>query len=105
MKVGPYTGFLANFGKILFAVMAKRTMSNIVSQSYCLEKILVQSQKAANGPGYLGDQLDMEDSMGNVVVVDKIKNLSFVNIPGIGQGMKYAIRIHGEIRSMAVLNP
>jgi hypothetical protein len=47
----------------------------------------------------------MEDSMGNVVVVDKIKNLSFVDIPGIGQGMKYAIRIHGEIRSMAVLNP
>jgi hypothetical protein len=43
----------------------------------------------------------MKHSVGNMVILDQVKNLSFVNVSGIGQGVKDPIRIEREILPVA----
>ncbi len=40
--------------------------------------------------------------MGNMVILDKIEDLCFIYIPGIGQGVKDPIRIKGEVLSVSL---
>ena len=75
----------ANIRKIAFAVVSERSMSNIVPQGNGLNEVFIQAEEAAYIPGNFGKKLNMQNPMSNVVVVNKIKNLGFVNVAGIGQ--------------------
>jgi hypothetical protein len=35
--------------------------------------------------------------MGNVIVLDEIKNLGLINIPGVGPGVQYSIGVNRKI--------
>ena len=39
----------------------------------------------------------MKYAMGDMVIFYQIKDLSFIDVSGIGQGMEYPVRIKGEI--------
>jgi hypothetical protein len=43
----------------------------------------------------------MKHPVGNMVILDQVKNLSFINVSGIGQGVKDPIRIQREILPVA----
>jgi hypothetical protein len=43
----------------------------------------------------------MKHPVGNVVILDQVKNLSFINVSGVGQGVKDSIRIQREILPVA----
>jgi polysaccharide pyruvyl transferase WcaK-like protein len=47
----------------------------------------------------------MEDPVGNVVVIDEIEDLGFVDVSGISEGMEDAVRVHSIILAMALGNP
>jgi hypothetical protein len=47
----------------------------------------------------------MKHPMGNVVILDQVKNLSFINVSRVGQGVKDSIRIQREILPVAGENP
>jgi hypothetical protein len=87
----------AEFRQEFFPVMPERGVTEIVAQGDSLNKVFIKSQETADGPGYPGYELDMEDPVGDVVVVHKMKNLGFVNIPYIGAGMEDSVRIKGEL--------
>jgi hypothetical protein len=76
--------------------MTEWRVADIVPQGNGLDKVFVQPQETANGPGNLGDQLHMQDPVGYVVIVDQVKHLGFVNISGIGSGMENPVRIQGK---------
>ena len=63
--------------------MTERGMANIMSKGYGLNKIFVESKYSPYGPGYLGDQLNVEDTMSDMIILNEIKDLSLINIPRI----------------------
>jgi hypothetical protein len=77
----------ANLRQIPFAVMPEWGMAYVMAKSDSLNEILVQPQKAADIPRYLGEKLNVQNPVGDVVVVNQIKHLRLVNISGVGQGM------------------
>ena len=70
-------------------------MADVMSQGNGFNKILVQSQVTANGTGNLRYQLDMQYAMRYVIILDEVKDLSFIDISGICEGMQYPVHIHG----------
>ena len=76
-----------DFGEESFAVMAERSMSDVVSKGNCFNEIFVEPEYSPHGSSYLGDQLYVEDPMGNMIILDKIKDLGFINISRIGKGV------------------
>ncbi len=50
---------MANSGQIAFTIMAKRRVSNIVTERNGFDEILIQPQKSPYGSGNFGDQLNM----------------------------------------------
>jgi hypothetical protein len=71
-----------------------------MAQGYGLQKVGVQTQVPAYGPGHAGDHLDMEDPMGYMVVFQQVKNLGLINIAGIGLGVEYAVHIQSPRPAM-----
>jgi hypothetical protein len=71
-------------------------VANIMTQACRLNKILVQPQVPAQGPGHPGDQLDVEDPVGQVVVLYQGKDLGLVNVPGKGKGIQDPVRVRGK---------
>ena len=43
----------------------------------------------------------MEHSVGNVVILDQVENLRFIDVSGVGQGVKNPVRIQREILPVA----
>ena len=76
--------------------MSERNMADIVSQSNRFDQVLVKPQKTTDRSGNLGNQLHMEDPVGDMVVFHQVKNLGFIDIAGISQGIENAIHINGE---------
>jgi hypothetical protein len=73
-----------------------------MAQGNGLDQVLIQPQKTADSSADFGNQLDMQNPMGDVIVFDQIKNLGLVDIPGIGKGMQYPIRIKGKSLTVSV---
>ena len=73
--------------------MTERGVTDIMSQSNGLNQIFIEFQSTPDGPGYLGDKLHVEHSVCDVVILDQIKHLCFVDISGIGQGVQDPIRV------------
>jgi hypothetical protein len=82
-----------DFGEKSFTVMAERGMSDIMRKSNCFNKILVESEKTPHCPGYLGDQLNVEDAMSDMIIFDEIEDLGFVDVSRICQGVQDSIRV------------
>ena len=74
-----------------FTVMTEGRMADVVSEGDRLDQVLVETQQAAHRPSDLGHELHVKDPVSDVVVFNKIKDLGFVDVPGVGQGMKYAV--------------
>jgi hypothetical protein len=47
----------------------------------------------------------MQHPVGDVVILDEVKNLSFINVSRVGQRVKDPVRIQREILSVAGENP
>ncbi len=87
--------------KEAFPVMSEWRVPNIMAQCDCLYQVFIKAQETANCSGYAGDKLDMEDSMGYVIVIDEAKYLSLVDISHIGTGVKDAISVQGKLLAVS----
>jgi len=85
-------------------VMAERRVSDIMRQGDRLDQVFIEMEQAADSPGDLGYKLHVQDSMGNVIVLDEIEDLGLVYIAGVGQGMENPIRINRETLSVPLLD-
>jgi hypothetical protein len=43
----------------------------------------------------------MKYPVGNMVIPYKVENLSFINVPGVSEGMKDPVSIEGKVLSVA----
>jgi hypothetical protein len=59
-------------------------------------KVFIQRQETAACSSDLGNKLDMEHAMGDVIIFDQVKHLCFVDIAGISMGVEDSISIKGE---------
>jgi hypothetical protein len=80
------------FERNFFPIVAERGMANIMTGDG-IDQVFIQSEKAADGPGDFGNELDVKDSMGDVVILDEIEYLCFVDVSGIGKGMEDPVRV------------
>jgi hypothetical protein len=86
----------ADIGQKAFTIMPERSVSNIMAQGDGFNEIFIQMQKPADGPGDFRYQLNMQHTMGDMVVLDEVKHLCFIDISRIGPGMKNPVDIQGE---------
>ena len=84
----------AQFGQKSFPVVSERGVTDIMPQGDRFDEVLVELQKAADGAGDLGDQLDVQHPVGDVIVADQGEHLGLVDVAGVGAGMKDAVGIH-----------
>jgi hypothetical protein len=70
-------------------------MADIMAKGNGLDEILVEMEKTANGSGDAGDQLHVQDPVGDVVVGDQAEDLGLVDVTGVGPGMEDAVGIQG----------
>ena len=56
-----------------------------------LNQVFVQPQKTSDYPRYFRYKLNMQNAMCNVVIFKQIKNLSFINVTGIGKRMNNSV--------------
>jgi hypothetical protein len=84
----------AEIGEHSFPIMPEWGVSDVVSQGNRLNEIFIQAQESADGSGNFGYQLNMEDPVGNMIVLDQIKYLCFIDIPRICPGMENPVRIN-----------
>ena len=59
-------------------------MADVMAEGDRLDEILVKPERAADGPGDLGDELDMEDAVGDMIVFQEGEDLRLVDIACIG---------------------
>ncbi len=65
--------------------MAEGSMTYVVAKGYGFNQILIKSEKASNGSRNLGYQLDVQNSMCDMIVLYEVEHLGFVDITGVGQ--------------------
>jgi hypothetical protein len=58
-------------------------MPDIMTKCDCLDKILVQTEAAPDRSCNLGNELDVNDAMCDVVIFHEGKDLGLVNVPGV----------------------
>lgn len=87
-------------GEKTFTVVAKGRMPDIMPQRDGFDKVLVEAQEAPHRSGDFGYQLNVKNTMGDVIVFHQIEDLGLVDVSGIGPGMKNSICIHGKGKSV-----
>jgi hypothetical protein len=85
--------FFTKLQKAGFAEMPIWDVTDVVPECDCFDKIFVEAQAPANRAGDLRDELDMDHPVGDVIVLDKVKDLRLVDVPGICPGMDDPVRI------------
>jgi hypothetical protein len=60
----------ADIGEVPLTIMSEGGVSNIVTKGNSLDEIFIQPEKAANIPGYLGKELDVQNPVSDVVIVN-----------------------------------
>jgi hypothetical protein len=91
---------LGQFGEDFFTIMPKRGMPEIMAKGDSLDEIFVEPKKAPNSSCNLRDKLDVENSVGNMIILNEIENLGLVNIPGIGQGVEDSVCVERKVLPM-----
>ena len=71
-------------GQEMFAIVTERGVADIMAQGDGLNEIFVEMEKTADGSGNAGDQLHVQNPVGNVVVGDQAEDLGLVDVAGIG---------------------
>jgi hypothetical protein len=89
---------LAEFRQACFPKMPVRDMTDIMAEGNCFNQIFVQSQASPDRPCNLRYDLHVDNTVGDMVVFDEIKDLRLVDIPRVCPCMDDAISIPG-IRS------
>ncbi len=87
--------FGTEYGQEMLAIVTERGMADIMAKGDGLNEIFVEMEKAADGSGNTGDQLNVQDSVGDVVVGDQAKDLGLIDVTGVGPGVEDAISIQG----------
>jgi hypothetical protein len=73
--------FFAEIREAGLTEMPVRDVTDIMPERDCLDEILVEAQASAYRTGNLRDELDMDNPVGDVIVLDQVKDLCFVDIP------------------------
>ena len=71
-------------------------MAQVMAQGDGLDQIFIEPEKTAHGPSHLGDQLDVEYPVGDMVVADHIEDLGLVDVAGVGPGVENPIGIDSK---------
>jgi len=96
--------FQGKLGEKPLPVVPEGAVADVVAQGDGLNKIFVQRKQASAGPGDLGNELDVQNAVGDMVVLDQVKNLGLVNVAGIGVRMKNAVCIQRKALPVALRN-
>jgi hypothetical protein len=86
---------LTERGQTFLPEMSVRDMPDIMTECNRLNKILIQTEATPYCPGNLGNELDVYNTMGYVIIFYERENLSLVNIPGVCPCMDDPVRITG----------
>jgi hypothetical protein len=78
-----------------FTEMTVRDMTDIVPESYRFDQVLIQPQAASDSPRDFRHKLDMDDPVGDMIVLDKIKNLCLIDIACICPCVDNTVSIAG----------
>ena len=62
---------LAEIGKAVLPEMPIRDMSDVMTEGNCLDEIFIQAETSSDRPRDLRNKLDMNYTMGDMVVFDK----------------------------------
>ena len=76
-----------------FADVSERRVSDIMSQRRGLNQVLVQPQRASNGPSNLGNLLDMYHPRREMVALRVYEHLALVYQTTIGVGVNHPIAV------------
>jgi hypothetical protein len=91
----PDAQLLAELREAGLAEMPVGDMADIVPERDRLDQILVEPETPPDGAGDLGDELDMDDPVRDMVIINEIEDLRLVDIPGVGPGMDDPVRVAG----------
>ena len=95
---------LAEARQDALAVVPEGRVADVVAQRDGLQEVLVQPEKLADGPGDLGQKLDVQHPVADLFVADEVKNLGFVDVAGVSPGVEDAVRVHREVLAVAFGN-
>jgi len=98
----PDTVGLTDGRKNPLPVMPEGGMPDVVAQGDGLDEVFIQPQILADGPADLGKQLHVQHPVADMLMIDEVKNLGLVDVPGVGPGMENAVRVHREVLAMAL---
>jgi hypothetical protein len=73
-------------------------MTDIVAKGNCFNQIFVQSQAPPDRPCDLRNDLHVDDTVGDMVIFDKIKDLRLIDVSCVCPGMDDTVSVPG-IRS------
>jgi len=82
-------------------VVAEGRMADVVAQGDGLQEIFVEAQELADGAGDLGQELDVQHPMADMLVVHQVKDLGLVDVAGVGAGVQDTVGVHRKILPMA----
>ena len=85
--------------KVAFARVRERGMSHIVTKRDRLDQIKIEIQRAADRSRNARNELDVQASACDIVVLYQRKNLSLVGISVVVWTVKYFVRISYECRT------
>ena len=74
--------------------MPKRCMAYVVTHGDGFNQVFIQTYKSADGSCNFGDQLHMKHPVSDMIILNQIKNLSFVDIPCISQRVENPVPIN-----------
>ena len=77
--------------------MTERRVPDVVTEGNPFYEILIEPQKSADRSCNFGNQLHMQNTVGDVVIFNKVEHLRLINVPGIGKGVKDPIRVHCKV--------
>jgi hypothetical protein len=104
MKKGTHAVALATLGEEPLSIVSKGCMADVMAQSNGFDQVQVQSKQMSNGPRHFGYELHVEHPVGDVIILDEVENLGFVDIAGIGQRVEYPVGIHGKSLPVTPVN-
>ena len=55
-------------------------VADIMAQRNSFDQVFIEVEKAGNGPGNAGDQLNVKNAMGYVIVGNQAEYLGFVDV-------------------------
>jgi hypothetical protein len=85
----------AKCGQEMLTIVTKRGVADIMAKGDGFNEILVEMEEAADCSGNAGDQLHMQNPVGDVVVCNQAEHLCLVDVAGVCPRMEDAVGIEG----------